>query len=374
MRIAVNTRLLLPKKLEGIGWFTHETLKRLTTAHPEHEFIFLFDRPFSDEFIYSSNITPVVTGPQSRHPLLWYAWFEWSVPHALKKYKADLFLSQDGYLSLNTQIPQVDVIHDLNFEHYPKDLPFTYRSYYRHFFPRYAQRAKRIATVSEFSKKDLILKYSVDPDIIDVVYNGVNESFKPVTAVEKENTKRKYTNGEDYFLFIGALHPRKNIVRMINAFSFFKQRTQAVTKLVLAGNKKWWTGKMEEAYQASAYKEDIILTGRVSNEDLYLLMGAASALLYVPYFEGFGIPIIEAMRCGTPVITANITSMPEVAGGAAVCVNPFSEQSIALGMQTIYSDKVLTEQLILKGFQRASDFTWDKTANALWNTIEKAVP
>src|SRR5512139_2040469 len=102
MRIAVNTRLLIKDKLEGIGWFTYETLKRITRKHPEHEFIFLFDRPFDKEFIFAQNIIPVIITPEARHPILWYLWFEYSVPRALKKYKADIFLSPDGYLSLST--------------------------------------------------------------------------------------------------------------------------------------------------------------------------------------------------------------------------------------------------------------------------------
>ena len=135
MKIAVNTRLLLPNKLDGIGWFTYENLKIITQAHPEHEFIFLFDRKFSDELIFSDNITPEIIYPQSRHPLLWYWWFEHSVPNALRKHKADLFLSTDGYLSLNTDTPQVNVIHDINFKHHPKDLPFLVRHYYNFYFP-----------------------------------------------------------------------------------------------------------------------------------------------------------------------------------------------------------------------------------------------
>jgi len=115
MNIAVNTRLLLKNRLEGIGRFTLETFKRITVAHPEHNFIFLFDRNYSEEFIFSSNVTPMVVRPQARHPLLFKIWFEWSVNKALKKCKADLFISPDGYLSLSSKLPAIAVIHDLNF-------------------------------------------------------------------------------------------------------------------------------------------------------------------------------------------------------------------------------------------------------------------
>ena len=124
MKIAVNTRLLLKGKLEGIGWFTYQTLRRMTEAHPEHEFIFIFDRKYDNEFIFSKNVMPVVVSPPARHPILWLIWFEWSVNRVLRKYKPDLFLSTDGHLSLSTKTPSVAVIHDINFHHRPGDLPF----------------------------------------------------------------------------------------------------------------------------------------------------------------------------------------------------------------------------------------------------------
>ncbi len=141
MRIAVNTRLLLKDRLDGIGWFTYETLKRITRLHPEHEFIFLFDQPFDPGFIFSENVRPVVAGPPARHPVLWYLWFERTLPRILEREKAGLFVSPDGYLSLNSRVPSVPVIHDINFLHRPGDLPWSTRYYYNRFFPRYAARA-----------------------------------------------------------------------------------------------------------------------------------------------------------------------------------------------------------------------------------------
>jgi len=124
MIIAVNTRLLIQGKLEGIGWFARETLSRITRDHPEHQFLFIFDRPYAEEFIFSGNVTPIVLSPPTRHPILWYIWFEFQIPRILRKYKADLFFSPDGYLSLSTHIMQLAAIHDINFAHRPKDLPW----------------------------------------------------------------------------------------------------------------------------------------------------------------------------------------------------------------------------------------------------------
>ncbi|MCA1760933.1 MAG: glycosyltransferase, partial [Bacteroidales bacterium] len=164
MRIAVNTRLLLKGKLEGMGWFSYETLKRMTRNHPEHEFIFIFDRPYSEEFIFSENITPVVIGPPARHPVLFYFWFEFQIPRVLKKHKADVFLSPDGYLSLKTKVPQLAVIHDISFAHRPQDIPGMKRWYYNYFFPKFARKATRIATVSNYSKTDIAKTYQVDAE------------------------------------------------------------------------------------------------------------------------------------------------------------------------------------------------------------------
>ena len=253
MNIAVNTRLLLHNKLEGIGRFSFETLKRITKNHPEHQFIFFFDRPWNEEFIFADNITPVVLFPQSRHPFLWYWWFEFSIPAALKKYKATLFLSPDGYLSLSTDVPQLPVIHDLNFEHYPKDLPFLYSKYYRHYFPKYARKAERVVTVSEFSKKDIAEKYGIEPNKIDVVYNGCIEIFKPVNEEVKKSIRHTFSNNCPYFIYVGAQHQRKNLQNLFRAFDDFKKKGSNY-KLLISGQKKWWTSEMEEAFTNMKYK------------------------------------------------------------------------------------------------------------------------
>ncbi|HET6225139.1 MAG TPA: glycosyltransferase family 1 protein [Bacteroidia bacterium] len=373
MKIVVNTRLLLPNKLEGIGWFTYEALKRITRAHPEHHFIFLFDRNFDEEFIFSDNVTPLILSPPARHPILFYIWFEWSVAGFLNKYKPDLFLSPDGYLSLRTKCKQLAVIHDINFEHYPKDLSFIVHKYLTHFFPKFAKKASRIATVSDYSKNDIAATYQIDPQKIDVVYNGSNELYKPINSTLQEETKKKFSAGADYFLFVGALHPRKNIARLFQAFDNFKNKKSNPMKLVIVGEKYYWTAEIKQAYINMKFKDDVVFTGRLSTDDLKLVLGSAFALTYVPYFEGFGIPILEAMNCDVPVITSNVTAMPEIAAGAALLVNPFDVDSIADALSDLYSDQQLRTQLIEKGRKRRLDFSWDKTAQALWESIEKCL-
>lgn len=373
MEIAVNTRLLLRNKLEGIGWFTYETLKRITNEHPDDHFIFLFDRHFDEDFIFADNITPLILSPPARHPFLFYLWFEHSVANFLNKYKPDVFLSPDGYLSLRASCKQLPVIHDINFEHYPKDLSFLVHRYLTHYFPKFSRKATRIATVSEFSKNDIITTYGIEPDKIDVVYNGCNESFVPVSQEVRTQTKNRFSGGADYFLFVGALHPRKNISRLFQAFDAFKRTRSSPVKLVVVGQKYYWTPEIKRTYIGMQFKDEVIFTGRLSSEDLQQVMASALAMAYVPYFEGFGIPILEAMNCDVPLMTSNVTAMPEVAGDAALLIDPFSVESITQGMLRLYADTQLRQQLVEKGRIRRQLFSWNKTAHSLWESIEKTV-
>lgn len=370
MIIAVNTRLLQKEKLEGIGWFTKETLSRITRNHPEHQFIFIFDRPYDEEFIFSDNVTPIVVSPPTRHPVLWFIWFELRIPAILRKYKVDLFLSPDGYLSLNTNVLQIAAIHDINFVHRPKDLPWLKAKYYNYFFPRFAKRARRIVTVSYYSKEDIIRSYKLEGDKIDVVYNGINSLYTPISEPEKQTTKEKYTEGNDYFLFIGSLHPRKNVCGLLRAYDAFRTSVDTNIKLVITGGEMFKTGDIEKTYNGMRYKNDVIFTGRISSEELHFVLGAALCLTFVPFFEGFGIPVIEAMSAGIPVICSNTTSLPEVGGDAVLYADPFSMTQIKDAMIRISQDTELRESLIKKGFRQKDKFSWDKTAEMVWGTVQ----
>lgn len=252
MKIAVNTRLLIKDKLDGIGRFTSEVLIRMVKSHPEHEFYFLFDRPFDDSFVFADNVIPVVLGPPARHPFLFVLWFEFSVYRWLNKNQPDLFISPDGYLSLRTPITSLAVIHDLNFEHFPNDLPWLVRKYYRTFFPRFAHKANRIATVSNFSAQDIAQQYGVERSKIDLVYNGANESFTPADAEDIAKFKELYTDNCSYFITVGSIHPRKNIVRTIKAFTWYRRKfPEHVIKLLLVGDSYWWSSEMQSALDGS---------------------------------------------------------------------------------------------------------------------------
>ncbi|MCF8380333.1 MAG: glycosyltransferase family 4 protein [Bacteroidales bacterium] len=373
MKIAVNTRLLIPDKLDGIGWFSFETLKRITKSHPEHEFYFLFDRKYSSEFIFAENVHPVIVRPVTRHPVLWYLWLEYSIPKVLRKLKADIFVSPDGFISLSSKIPSVSVIHDINFFHRPKDLPFFSRKYYNYFFPRFAKISTKIGTVSEYSANDIADSYSVKKNKIDVLYNGVNEIYKPVKSDLIHETRLKYSSANPYFVFVGTLHPRKNIVNMLKAFDLFRRETESDIKMLIVGERMFLTGEIDDALSSMEYSKDVIFTGRLSPEDLHLVIASALAMTFVPYFEGFGIPLLEAMKCGVPVIASDRTSLPEVGGDAAIYCDPDNTRQISVAMLDISANEKLRTGLIEKGLKRASDFSWDKSAERFWSLIEKVL-
>jgi len=289
----------------------------------------------------------------------------------LKKVKADAFISTDGYVCKSTQVKTLNVIHDLNFEHRPYDLPANVARYYKKNMPKFAHKANRIATVSQFSKDDLVKTYNLSPDKIDIVYNGCNSLFKPISNEEKVKVRYKYAAGRPFFLYIGSMHPRKNILNLMKAFDIFKKASNTDMKLLLVGKAMWSNKDIQSLYHTLKHRHDIHFLGHVKTPELAKIMAAANALTFVPYFEGFGIPLLEAMNCEVPVITSNTTSLPEVAGKAALFVNPDSADAIANAMVQIHKEPHIREELIAAALIQRQKFSWDKTAALLWESFEK---
>ncbi len=373
-KIAVNCWILRNKNLDGIGNFTVNAIFRIIRDHPEADFLILCDSNFTENYFDLPNAKKYRIFPSLRHPLLYFFYMEFVVSVFLRKHKPDIFVSTDGFLSLMSNCIQLPVIHDLNFIHYPRDLKLKNRLYYNLFFKRFAKKAKRIATVSEYSKNDIIKHYKIPAEKIDKVFNGINNTFYVLSAEEKTTVRKKYSGGVSYFFFVGSVHPRKNLVRLLSAFGEFKMSTGSDFKLVIAGNMLWGTSEIMNAWNESAFKNDILFTGWLSDHELCEALGAAYALTFVPVFEGFGIPIIEAFEAGVPVLVSNLTSLPEVAGNAAIYANPFDITSICAGMTELYENKNdICASLIEKGFLQKQKFSWDRTAALLWNSIVNAM-
>ncbi len=373
MVIVVNTRLVIPGKLDGIGWFAYQTFWRIAQNNPEVDFRFVFDRKPSSELEFPPNVKAVVLWPQARHPFLYLWFFEKSLAKYLTKVKPDLFVSADGFLTIKYHGRQLPVIHDLNFMHRPKDLPFLVRTYYRYFFPRWAKVAFRIATVSEYSKNDIAKTFMVQPGKIDVVYNGANELFKPLPEEVANQTRRQRTDGKRFFVYVGTLHKRKNIENMLLAFDKFKSDTKSDHKFIVVGNYLFGKGRIENVVKSLKYKQDVVFTGRLNNQEMARVVGSAEALVLVSFFEGFGIPLIEAFYCDVPVITSEVTSLPEVAANAGLIVDPYSVSDIAHALTQMATRPDLRQSLVEKARMARQKFSWDKTAKLMMSSIEKCL-
>ncbi len=369
MKIAINCRLLLKNKLEGIGWYSFEIVSRMVKNHPEHDFYLLFDRQYHKDFVLAKNVIPIVLSPQSRHPFLWYIWFEFAVSKFLRKNKIDLFFSPDGYLALKTNVKTILTIHDLNFEHFPKQLPFLTRIYYKYFTPKFCKKAEEIITVSEASKKDIISQYGIESEKISVIYNGANSVYRPIEEYVKKKVKTKYASGSDYFYFVGSLHPRKNIINLIKGFDQFIGQTNTDYKLLIIGEQMWKNKNIELEFNKLEHKQQILFLGRKEIDELSKITAAATALTFVPHFEGFGIPLAEAMNCHTPIITSDVSCLPEIAGNTAIYTNPNDVNSIANAMQEVYKNSEKREKLIENCKIRKNEFSWDKAADKVWKIL-----
>lgn len=372
MRIAVNTIFLQKGRLEGYGHYAKEILSRMVQQHPEHEFIFLFDRSYSEEFITAKNIKPVVVTPTARHALSFYYWYNIKAPLALRKYKPDVWLQPFGFCSLGTKIPQVLIVHDLAFKHFPKFIAWHHRWFYQLFTKRFLQKAKEVVTVSEFSKTDIINQYQIPAEKITVVSGAARSGFQPVDWQEKEQIKAGYADGREYFLFTGGIHPRKNLLNLMKAFSLFKKWQHSNMKLLIAGRLAWQYDDILTKLKSYKYRDDVVLLDYLPDDQLMKITASAYAVVYPSYFEGFGLPVIEAMQSGVPVITSDTSSMPEVGGDAALYANPDSPDDIAKHMLNLYRDEALRNEMTKKGTERANAYNWDSAAENLWQTILRA--
>jgi glycosyltransferase involved in cell wall biosynthesis len=268
----------------------------------------------------------------------------------------------------------VATIHDLAFEHLPET--FNRRSWMqlRLTVRNTARRAAHIITVSEYSRQDLIKTYGIEPERISVTHEAAPPGFTPV-ANETNLRRIRATYGieRDYILALGSIQPRKNLVRLINAYSSLwkERRNLATPQLVIAGKRGWLEGDTMRAAELSAAAHDIRFIGYVVEADLPELFSGAMCFAYPSYFEGFGLPVLEAMQCGAPVIAGNRTSLPEVAGDAALLVDPFDETVIADALRTLIEDPDRRDDLRIKGIERAKQFSWQQTARLTLQAYER---
>lgn len=369
MRIAVNAIFLQKDQLEGYGYFVQEVFSRLAKKYPEHKFILVFDRQFDNQFLFAPNVETAVISPKARHALSFKYWYDIKLPLALHSIKPDVIVQPYGFCSLNTKTPQLLVVHDLSFKHFPQFIAKHHLYYYKAYTKKFLNKATRIATVSAFSKNDIVLHYKIDSSKIDVVFSAAKKIFQPMDISHQQKVKDQYSEGKEYFLFVGGIHPRKNLLNLLKAFSLFKKWQLSNMKLLVAGRLAWQYDEVIEKIKTYKYRDDIVLLDYQPEAELASLTASSYAMIFPSFFEGFGVPIIEAMQSNVPVITSNVSSMPEIGGNAALYVDPDNPEQIAKQMMLLYKDELMRNKLIEAGKLQCLKFSWDKTAELMWESI-----
>lgn len=370
MRIAVNARHLIKTRLEGIGMVTNEVMKRISLHHPEDRLDYFFDRKTDPSFIHGPNVHGHILLPPTRLPFLLKYWLDFPVSRQLKHLKADVFFSPDGFVPLKCRVPKVIMIHDAAFLRYPRHLIPRNRRFYEKWMPLFINEVDHIITVSEFSKKELIDLYAIADEKISVVYNGVGDEFKVLPEDEQQQVRDRYFAGHPYFFYLGAIHPRKNILTLVRAFERFKEAGPTNYSLVISGRPSWYTREVFKAVELSPWRNEIYLTGFVEEDLAHKFMASAAALVYPSRYEGFGLPVIEAMASGTPVICSLAASMPEVAGDAALYFDPGNHEQLKEQMQRS-TDEDVRKQLITRGIERAKTFSWDDASEKTYAILKQ---
>jgi glycosyltransferase involved in cell wall biosynthesis len=373
MRIAVNTRLITEDQLEEEGYFTKEIFFRLAEQHPEHQFLFFFDRPVSATLSFPHNVTPVVIRPKAYNTLSVRWWFDVKVSLALRRHKADVFISPDGFCSLVTKVPQVLVIKDLIFLHCPQFVPKLRLLFHKRFTARYVAKAKVVATLSEFTKQDIITQYGVPAEKIINVSSAAKAVFKPIEWEEKEQVKEKYAEGCEYFVFVGGANPKRNLMNLLKAFSLFKKRQHTTMKLVVVGAIATDDKDTFEKLETYKFRSAVKLPGNLPDDLLAKVIAGAYALVFPDYFEGFALPVLQAMQSNVPVITSNVSSMPELGGEAALYAEPDDPSDIADQMKLIFKDENLRSRLVKQGETNAANYSWQRSVELMWSAIQQAV-
>lgn len=305
---------------------------------------------------------------------LWPATPLWRVPIGFplefRREKLDVFHAQH-IIPPFCNCKSVTTIPDIAHEHYPEFFTATYRLCFRGLIRRSAQRADHIITVSDYSKNDISTTYHIDPDRITVTYEGAGSDFFPRDKLEcQQQVTRNYGIKAPFLLYVGRIQERKNLRRLLSAYARLN-RESVDQKLVLVGKKDWMSESMEAHLKALDLKGRVVFTGYVPSVDLPVFYNAAEAFVYPSVFEGFGLPVIEAMACGLPVLTSYGSSLEEVSGDAALLVDPLSEESIAQGLRKLLGDHSLRLRLGRAGLARSAKFSFKNTADQTRGVYER---
>jgi len=354
-------------------YFLYENFRNIISIYPEHDFVFLFDRPHDNFFLRGKNIKAVHVSPAARNPFWWKLWYDVRVPAVLKKYKADVFVGCDGICSLSTRIPQCLLLHDLSFLRSSPFFKKTQAAFYKRSAQKFLNKAQSIGVSSSYSKEAVVQHFKVDADKINVIPCAVKEVLQQLTDEKKAGIKNKLTGGKEYFINTAPLSSRENLINLLKAFSVFKKKQASNWKLVLTGKSTRSYKEFAASLQTYKYRDDVIITNQLNDEELSGTLGSAYALVYPSFEKDFAGPVLEAMASRIPVITSADSSMQELAKDAALYCDPADHNAIAEQMLIMYKDENLRGRLIEKGNVIAKQYDWHQSSEMLWQTILKAV-
>lgn len=365
MKIGIEAQRIFRKKKHGMDMVALELIRNLQQIDTVNEYV-IFVKPDEDNTVLKQ--TPnfkIVELQGSAYPL----WEQVALPRAAEKYGCDVLHCTSNTAPLFCKVPLVVTLHDIIYMESSAWSILTGKGsnyqkfgnvYRRLVVPAIMKKAKKIITVSDFEKKCIsnFFKIAGDERLV-TVYNGVSNYFKPVAdTMLLQSVKQKYNLPDRFFFFLGNTHPKKNTPGTLKAFSDFLKITGHDVKLVMIDYDKTELEKILAAIGNPALIEKIVLTGYINNQDLPAIYSQCSLFLYPSLRESFGIPIIEAMASGAPVITSQTSSMPEVSGDAAVLINPFKAEEITDAMKGIYENQQVRQQMIADGLQQAAKFSW----------------
>jgi glycosyltransferase involved in cell wall biosynthesis len=370
LHIGVNAHLLSLAqgyRSAGINWYIHNLLRHLPGVDPEIGYtVFLGTGGYSAARSIRLQVSRVPTGrPPVR--ILWEQAFQ---PWAVRRARVDLLHGPAFVGPLASGCPSVVTFHDLSFLFYPQGFRRLNRTYLRTFGRLSAGRARRVIAVSESTKRDLVKCYGLPPDRIDVVYNGVDAGFRPMPTDRVNAFRSREVLPERFILFVGTLEPRKNVTRLIEAYA---RLPKGRPPLVLVGSKGWLYDEIFARVEALGLQDEVRFAGYVPADALPYWYNAAELLAYPSLYEGFGLPPLEAMACGTPVVTSTASSLPEVVGNAGLLVDPTDVEALAAAMERVLSEPDLRRQMQAAGLARARHFSWETTARRTVETYRRAL-
>ncbi len=373
MKLLIDTTPLL-KDLSGIGHVTYryaQQLQKLTDTTFYYAWFYskeLRQRPLGGYERAVSFVKKYIPRPY----LLTHSAKTAIFNYTLFRTKPDAFI-QPNYISFESffHIPTYTFIHDLSHIRYKEFHPKDRVEYFEMKLQRSVEKSAKIIAISEFTKREIVSLGLCEPQKIEVIYNGVDESFTPTSKEAFEPLAKKYGVGfRDYFLFVGTLEPRKNLKNLLIAYLEYVNRTKNPTPLLLAGGMGWRSEHFNDILQKALASGYVKRLGYVSDAELVRLYGGAKAFVFPSFYEGFGLPPLEAMACGTPVIASNASSIPEVVGEAGLLIDPNNPKSIEKALLRLDEDEDLRLRLQTLGLQRSKTFRWEKAAKKLLTLVQ----